>query len=58
MAFVSSAFERKIIPLRDERGALFIPDPNYSLAKYLADADGGSKRILPSRQTAGAEFPE
>ena len=29
MAFVSSAFERKIIPLRDERGALFIRDRNY-----------------------------
>ena len=28
MAFVSSAFERKIIPLRDERGALFIRDRN------------------------------
>ncbi len=28
MAFVSSAFERKIIPLRDERGALFIGDRN------------------------------
>jgi hypothetical protein len=24
----------------------------------VADADGGSKRILPSRQTAGAEFSE
>ena len=58
MAFVSSAFERKIIPLRDERGALFIPDRNYSLAKYLADADGGSRRIFPGRQTAGAEFPK
>ena len=25
---------------------VIIPDRNYSLTKYLADADGGSKRIL------------
>src|SRR5260370_14008459 len=39
MAFVSSAFERKIIPLRDERGALFIRDRNYGHHQYLADAE-------------------
>ena len=49
MAFVSSA-SRGNNPAR----SLFIPDRNYSLTKYLADADGGSKRILPSRQTAAA----
>ena len=46
MAFVSSA-SRGNNPAR----SLFIPDRNYSLTKYLVDADGGSKRILPSRQT-------
>jgi hypothetical protein len=28
------------------RDCVIIPDRNYSLTKYLADADGGSKRIL------------
>jgi hypothetical protein len=57
MAFVSSA-SRGNNPVKGRARSLFIPDRNYGLAKYLADADGGSKRILPSRQTAGAEFPE
>jgi hypothetical protein len=57
MAFVSSA-SRGNNPVKGRARSLFIPDRNYSLTKYLADTDGGSKRILPSRQTAGAEFPE
>src|SRR3984893_27208 len=55
--FVSSA-SRGNNPVKGRARSLFIPDRNYSLAKYLENADGGSKRILPSRQTAGAEFPE
>src|ERR1700720_2697959 len=55
MAFVSSA-SRGNNPVKGRARSLFIPDRNYGLATYLADADGGSKRILPSRQTAGAEF--
>ena len=57
MAFGSSA-SRGNNPVKGRARSIFIPDRNYSLTKYLADADGGSKRILPSRQTAGAEFPE
>jgi hypothetical protein len=53
MAFVSSA-SRGNNPVKGRARSLFIPDRNYRLTKYLADADGGSKRILPSRQTAGA----
>src|ERR1700736_5589504 len=49
MAFVSSAFERKIIPLRDERGALFIPDRNYGHHEISRGRRGRSRRILPSR---------
>ena len=49
MAFVSSAFERKIIPLRDERGALFIPDRNYDHHEISRGRRGRSRRILPSR---------
>src|ERR1700737_755804 len=49
MAFVSSAFERKIIPLRDERGALFIPDRNYGHYEIFRGRRGRSRRILPSR---------
>ena len=57
MAFVSSA-SRGNNPVKGRARSIFIPDRNYSLTKYLADADGGSERILPSRQTAGPEFPE
>jgi hypothetical protein len=53
MAFGSSAL-RGNNPVKGRARSLFIPDRNYGLAKYLADADGGSKRILPSRQTAGS----
>ena len=49
MAFVSSAFERKIIPLRDERGALFIRDRNYGHHQISRGRRGRSRRILPSR---------
>src|ERR1700720_2849132 len=49
MAFVSSAFERKIIPLRDERGALFIRDRNYGHHEISRGRRGRSRRILPSR---------
>src|ERR1700726_409048 len=55
MAFVSSA-SRRNNPVKGRARSLFIPDRNYSLTKYLVDADGGSKRILPSRQTAGAKI--
>src|SRR6202035_3383060 len=48
MAFVSSAFERKIIPLRDERGALFIRDRNYGHHQISRGRRGRSRRILPS----------
>jgi hypothetical protein len=54
MAFVSSA-SRGNNPVKGRARSLFIPDRNYGLAKYLADADGGSKRILPSRQDSGSE---
>src|SRR5580700_4328424 len=49
MAFVSSAFERKIIPLRDERGALFIRDRNYGHHQISRGRRARSTRILPSR---------
>jgi len=49
MAFVSSAFEGKIIPLRDERGALFIRDRNYGHHEISRGRRGRSRRILPSR---------
>src|ERR1700719_1392036 len=49
MAFVSSAFERKIIPLRDERGALFIRDRSYGHHEISRGRRGRSRRILPSR---------
>ena len=49
MAFVSSVFEGKIIPLRDERGALFIPDRNYGHYEISRGRRGRSRRILPSR---------
>src|ERR1700732_2312059 len=49
MAFVNSAFERKIIPLRDERGALFIPDRNYGHHQISRGRRGRSRSILPSR---------
>jgi hypothetical protein len=48
----------RVVTATTRARSLFIPDRNYSLTKYLADADGRSKRILPSRQTAGTEFPE
>src|SRR5258708_39577607 len=48
MAFVSSA-SRGNNPVKGRARSLFIPDRNYSLTKYLADSDGGSKRILPSK---------
>jgi hypothetical protein len=49
--------ERILIPLRGEPGAyLFLIE--MVMTKYLADAYVGSRRILPSRQTAGAEFPK
>src|ERR1700726_3682056 len=50
--------DRKIIRLRDNRGIYLFLIEITAITKYLADADGGSKRILPSRQTAGAEFPK
>ena len=46
MAFVSSAFEGRIIPLRDERGALFIPDRNYDHHEISRGRRGRSRRIV------------
>src|SRR5580704_10202533 len=54
MAFGSSA-SRGNNPVEGRARSLFIPDRNYSLTKYLADADGGSKRILPSRPDCWSE---
>src|SRR6202030_4433735 len=53
-AFVSSA-SRGNNPVKGRARSLFIPDRNYSLTKYLADADGRSKRILPSRPDCWSE---
>ena len=39
MAFVSSAFERKITPLRDEQGAYLFLIEITLITKYLADAE-------------------
>jgi len=41
-----------------ERGALFIRDRNSGHHQISRGRRGRSRRILPSRQTAGAEFPE
>src|SRR3984893_773171 len=52
MAFVSSA-SRGNNPVKGRARSLFIPDRNYGLDKFLADADGGSKRILPADGWSG-----
>jgi hypothetical protein len=41
--------DRKIIRLRDKRGIYLFLIEITAIAKYLADADGGSRRILRSR---------
>jgi hypothetical protein len=41
-----------------ERGAYLFLIEITVITKYLADADGGSRRIYRAGQTAGAEFPQ
>ena len=41
--------DRKIIRLRDKRGIYLFLIEITAITKYLADADGGSRRILRSR---------
>src|SRR5580704_13065817 len=50
--------DRKIIRLRDKRGIYLFLIEITAITKYLADADGGSRRILRSRPDCGAEFPK
>jgi hypothetical protein len=52
MAFVSSTFERKIIPLRDERGAYLFVIEITVITKYLADAEADPGEFCRAGQTA------
>jgi hypothetical protein len=51
MAFVSSAFERKIIPLRDAEPYLFGIEITV-ITKYLADAEADPHRFMPDHLPA------
>src|ERR1700730_18365519 len=57
--------DRKIIRLRDKRGIYLFLIEITAITKYLADADGGSRRILrsrpllrPARPTATSSSPQ